>query len=411
MLLGAPLTKFAPTRGGVIFLADDQTGMGKTFTQNLANSFYGRPSDLHIQGESTLRSLEVYMAKRNSLSTVVDDMTAGSRPEDQKSDTVRQFFLQASQGKERSRATRSGTGFASGSSTWTAPICVSTNTQIQQLMPDSGSAAKAAYARVMVINTRGAMRHWGPDARVGGLMPMAALNTHYGHIGPLFIQYVIDNLEDVQMEINSIYSDLEAESGEKLAPQHRFHNSIVACGLVALRWLKDAGHVPSWDEQAIEDRMVSFRTTMDIELESLASNNPQVLMTRFLQKNSGTVLKFDQQRTAFYPEQGRLYEGFKIRLEEYSDTAYIVHDDLKKYVTSQGVSWLTFLTWLRSGFQAGEVTSAVIDMAAGITRSAVTAQRVTALKMPLSALRPDDIRGSESEKQEAGSNVVTLRRS
>lgn len=404
--LGAPLNAMTANPRGIVFCHSAKPGRGKSLLFAVGDSFYGNPKSKQVNGGSTPNSYDVHLIQRNSFALNIDDATGGGSRNPRRNEAWRDWILHASQGVERSRSNRDGSGLASGSGTWGTYAFISTNFSFDSLISDDGNATAAIYARALILPFDKAPVVWSHEEKVGGEQLMDAVQGNYGHIGHMFLRWVMRNKATVREELAEVSAALGERCGADF-PQHRFHVSMLASGIVAARWMRAHGHIENWDYDRLEAFMSELPMLAEQNVAKLSANDPAELLNGFLKNVAQNIVVFKQgtRGPATVPDGGlRGENGVAVRVDAMNGQAWIAAQALRKYALARGASADTLIDYIREEYGSATLLSERFDMAANLGQHALGRQRCVVWAVPADAVyTPDRTAAADS------GNVVPIR--
>ena len=397
LFLGSPLARFAPNPGGVVWVHTPSSGVGKTHVFNTANSLFGNHRGLFVNGKGTLPYFSFTQVSRNDIPTYIDELDVGTGPNDRQFQQMKSFLLHATQGVDRGKMRQGGVQAAAGDKEWNAPLFITTNAPFDYVVTDSGPSTEGAYARGLVVPFQ--TKRLYPTPVVDGVDWTVGIGEHYGHIGQAFISYIVQNQEELRVKANTIYRDLQHKSALKgMDKLHRFHNSTIACGMIALEWMDANGMIDSWDVKALMEYLPGMAHATDEAVQTISSNDPQSVWTDFLiQYQTNIVRQGNPGTNVRVPDDlPRNRMGVVIRLS--GGTAFVKSTVFKRYCSQRGVSTDMVLRWLRDKYFCSDKT-APCEMAADTD---MPRQSALAYSMHRTAVE------HAVERQKEGHNVVNI---
>ena len=405
--LGAPLNALTANPRGIVFCHSAKPGRGKSLLFAVGDSFYGNPKGRQVNGGSTPNSYDVHLIQRNSFALNVDDATGGGSRNPRRNEAWRDWILHASQGVERSRSNRDGSGLASGQGTWGTYAFISTNFSFDSLISDDGNATAAIYARALILPFDKAPVVWSHEEKVNGEQLMDAVHGNYGHIGHMFLRWVMRNKALVREQLAEVSAALGEQCGADF-PQHRFHVSMLASGIIAARWLRSHGHVDSWDVDRLETFMAALPQLPEQSVGRLSANDPAEILNGFLKNVAQNIVVFKQgtKGPATVPDGGlRGENGVAVRVDVAAGQAWIAAQALRRYAVARGVSADTLIDYIRDEYGSAALLTDRFDMAANLGQHALGRQRCVVWAVPADAVYTPDV----STPATTAPNVVPLR--
>lgn len=218
---GSPLLRFLNQTGAVINLFNPRSGTGKTTVLNMVNSVYGHPRELRLKEIDTVNSKLQWVGILNNLPATMDEMT-NAEPKDY-SDIL--YALSNGKGKERMIA--GGNELRENNTTWQNITVSTANTSFAEKLSliknnPEGELMRLIEYPVGLVET--------VSTAEAKMLFDTVLMNNYGHAGPIFLRYVLSNLEHVVALCTRIQAKIDREVG--LLPKERFWSATVAANIV-----------------------------------------------------------------------------------------------------------------------------------------------------------------------------------
>jgi hypothetical protein len=260
---GAPLFKFTGQSGAILNLIHPKSGTGKTTILHMANSIWGHPKDLCAVKGDTPNAKTMHLGLMNNLPFTVDEITNMTAIQ------LSEMAYNMSQGRGKNRMKSSSNELRMNTTTWqTISLCSSNASFYEKLgtlkgNPDGEMMRLLEYK----IGYSDAI----PTDYAKEMFDHQLLNN-YGYAGPIFIEWVLKNLEEVKNTLKVVQMKIDREL--KLTQRERFWSAAVAAiitgGMVARR-LK----IIDWDMKRIYEwatnMIVETRKDVEAPLEPSAS--------------------------------------------------------------------------------------------------------------------------------------------
>lgn len=225
---GAPLFKFTGLKGAIINVIYKFGGTGKSTTLFMCNSVYGHPESLCSVWKDTNNAKMQRLGVMNNLPYTIDEIT-NITPAD-----FSDLAYGMSQGRAKDRMEGASNKLRENNTTWQTMSLASANASFYEKLGNAKAGANAEMLRLFeytipptnVISTEDGKRLFDRQ-----------LKENYGHAGDIYIQWLINNLEEAVEAILSIQRRIDTEL--RLTPPERFWSAVAACniagGLIAKR--------------------------------------------------------------------------------------------------------------------------------------------------------------------------------
>lgn len=188
----APLMHRLSEAEGLVLSFVSDGGTGKSSAMRTAAAVWGNPKKLARSNRDTANFVEGFMGTMAHLPVYWDDLPL--RPDDE---TIPDLVFSIGQGTGKGRATQDG-GLRHVSDWCTMMVC-SSNTSLLLSMAARKGAEDAAQARIFEIETP-----QGVHTTAGSQSVFQKLDTNYGHIGPRYMEWVINNLPHLQSQYGKL---------------------------------------------------------------------------------------------------------------------------------------------------------------------------------------------------------------
>lgn len=223
--LAGPLLHHLQRHGGGFHLKGDSS-TGKTTALAAAASVWGEPEQFVRTWRATANGLEGIASQRNDTLLALDEI--GEALPKEIGNTV--YCLANGTGK--ARATR--TGAARATRRWRVMVLSSGELSLNRHMQESGQRARAGQEiRLLDVSARRKHGAWEelhglPDGRAFSDALQKSAATHYGHVGPLFVEKLIESGEADKLPemLSALAGRFPSTTGQEARAAERF--AIVA---------------------------------------------------------------------------------------------------------------------------------------------------------------------------------------
>ena len=274
---GAPLFKFTGQSGAIINVIHPTSGTGKTTLLHATNSIYGHPKDLCAIKGDTANAKTQQLGVFNNLPFCVDEITnmtgAG----------LSEMSYNMSQGRGKNRMKASSNELRMNTTRWQTISLCSSNASIYEKLGLHKSHPDGEMMRLLEYKIEPTTAI--PTDYAKQMFDFQLLEN-YGHAGPIYIQWVINNLEDVKNTLKVVQEKVDREL--KLTQRERFWSAKLAAnltgGMIARR-LK----IIDWDMQRIYAWATSMvlETRQDVEAPHIST---MAVLGDYLNRNIHNIL-------------------------------------------------------------------------------------------------------------------------
>jgi energy-coupling factor transporter ATP-binding protein EcfA2 len=236
---GSPLLKFLNQTGAVINLFNSHSGTGKTTILNMVNSVYGHPQQLRLKEIDTMNGKLQWVGVLNNLPATMDELTNVTSKE------YSDFLYSLSNGKGKERMLAGANELRENNTTWqNITVSTSNSSFVEKLSilkdnPEGELMRLIEYPIGLVdsINTANAKELFDK-----------VLFANYGHAGPIYIRFVLNNMEYVVGKCLQMQDKIDREL--QLLPKERFWSATVAANIEGGILAKKCGLI-DWDMRRI----------------------------------------------------------------------------------------------------------------------------------------------------------------
>jgi hypothetical protein len=285
--LAAPIF-FATGHHGVIVNASGDAGASKSTALYTAASFWGQPELYPINGTNngaTVRGRNERVATMANLPVCVDEITHMPAK-----DAV-DLAMSITQPGHRIRLDTTGIERANLESYKATIMLTTANNSLHGLLSQDNAAGTAGSMRVLEIK----FRPTGIHTKAQADDYLHELKLHYGHLGEVFIQYVMKNMAAVQARVRELVREIDAEC--RIQSSERFWSATIAVVLVAGEIAQQLGII-SYDLAAlrrwcIEEQVPEMRGIVKEEY-----SDPLGIVTDYLETISSNILVMERMNHA-----------------------------------------------------------------------------------------------------------------
>ena len=236
---GAPLFKFTGQSGAILNVIHPNSGTGKTTILHMCNSVWGHPRDLCAIKGDTANAKTMQLGIHNNLPFCVDEITNMTPT------SLSEMSYSMSQGRGKNRMKSSSNELRMNSTTWQTISLCSSNSSFYEKM---GILKNSPDGEVMRLLEYKIDYHSAIPTESAKQMFDHQLMENYGHAGTIYIQWVLNNLEEVRSTLKVVQIKIDRELN--LTQRERFWSAEVAAnitgGMIARR-LK----IIDWDMKRI----------------------------------------------------------------------------------------------------------------------------------------------------------------
>ena len=336
--LAAPLFHMTGHKG-VLVAASGDTGHGKSTVLEACASVWGEPEPLLVSGGSdgtTTNALYAILGTYHSLPMLWDETT------EREADEMRKFLLNISQGKGKERM--KGSEHDGRTVTWETIVLSSANTDDVTRLLNSGKDSDPHLMRLVSVDFDRVDR--SPEAKRRADDFKRKLREHYGHAGPRYIRYVVDNYDAVRRLI--IHNTHQIDRRSRAQSHERYWTAVIASAITAAQIATRIGLL-RYDYKAdiswMEEHISKMRSAV-VE----ARTSPNEVVSEYLESNVPSTLIMSTQAGNISNIAARPTRGLTIRHELDTGVIYMSRNAFMAYCAEKKANFRKIeLDMLRSG--------------------------------------------------------------
>jgi len=317
------------------------SGLGKTTAMRAAASIWGDPGELVINqgdtGNSQMNRSEVL----HSLPLLIDELTNA------KSEALSALALQFTTGKQRNRLVSGGNVERARGESWSLLAITTGNTSFIERIRLKKDNPNAEAQRILEVRAEKLFKGSSDKSETDEFS--RALGKCYGHAGPIFVQYVINNVEEVKRLIKEI--QIRVDRRAELSSENRFWSvyatmtlagAVIASQLDLIRF--DIPALTNWaidmlndNKSRAQDMAVSIEQTLNEYVNEHYDNILRIKSTSDLRKQDGTPME-----SIILPEaipRNRLVARYETDINK----LYLVPKPLRIWCGEQQINYAAFV--------------------------------------------------------------------
>ena len=327
---GSPLLRFLNQTGAVINLFNPRSGTGKTTILNMVNSVYGHPKELRLKEIDTMNGKLQWVGVLNNLPATMDELTNATPQE------YSDFLYSLSNGKGKERMMAGSNELRENNTTWqNITVSTSNSSFVDKLSvlknnPEGELMRLIEYpiGLVEAINTADAKEKFD-----------TVLFENYGHAGPVYLRYILANMEYVLNKLKEVQSKIDREL--ELLPKERFWSATIAVNIVGGLMAKNCGLI-DWDMSRIYNWACALIERLRTET-SAPLNGAEQVVGDYLYRHMQNILVVDgnaDRRTNLQALPKREPKGeLLIRIEPDTKMMYLLVKPFKEYCAKYQISY------------------------------------------------------------------------
>lgn len=336
---------------GIVVNCSGDAGASKSTTLYTAASLWGDTVNWPINGTNrgaTANARMQRIATNANLPTCVDEIT--HMPAKEAIDLV----MSITQPGHRLRLTTEGVERKVEENYKSAIMIATANSSLHSLISQDSAAGTAGSMRVFEIKFPVPNVHTKPEADAF----LRQIKENFGHIGELFVHFVITNRERVAKRVHKVMEEIDAEAG--IRSSERFWSAVIAVVIVAAEICEALRLLPYSSEAirkwAVEEQVPYMRGVVKEEYR-----DPLAVLTDYIAEKHGNIVVIDKSTTigantagqavaadtsyAIKEPHGALLGHYDLK----AGTLLLMHNAFKEHCSRIGASATKILEELSSG--------------------------------------------------------------
>jgi len=241
---GSVLTKMTAIKGSIFHFHSKDSGYGKTTALLAAASLWADPAKFVKFERDTYHDKMNYAETLKDLPLYCDEMT-NMHPKE-----ASDFIYQIPSGKQRGRLAQGANSSRWRGDPWSF-ICVTTgNASLISKVNSYKDAPKAEMQRVLEFSPQKKKLAKHDTDHLA-----KSIELHFGHGAIPYLQYIMNNVDEIQKLLVSIQMNIDARAG--LTAQNRFWSAQAACVITGLLIAKRLKYI-QYDVKALIDWVVDY---------------------------------------------------------------------------------------------------------------------------------------------------------
>jgi len=345
---GAPLMHFLPQNACALHIHANISGCGKSACMQVAASVWGYVKNTMLDERDT-ESMKFNRAEvLHNLPFYIDELT------NEKDDKLSDLAYQLSSGQQRGRMAGGANLERARGEPWKFLSVTSGNSSVIEKISAKKQQPKAEAQRMLEWPAKKVFDSVD-DKRMTDAFE-AKLTANYGHAGIPYIQWVIQNVEEVKEKLREMQVRVDTTAG--LKAENRFWSAGAACTLTGIFFANKLGlldydveEVFNWSMKlleanlnAVENMSVSVEQTLNEYLYDNYSNILMIKSTDDLRSKQGEGNGLDKLVIPDATPKIKLVARYETDLKK----VYLLPKPLKLWCSAQQINYSAFLSDLKS---------------------------------------------------------------
>ena len=350
---GSVLMKFLPINAALLHLWSKDSGFGKTHAQYAALSPWGDPRKLLLKQDDTHNSKMNRADVMHSLPVCMDEIT-NIRPQD-----ASEMIYQITGGQQRNRMAANGNTERYRGEPWNLLFISSANCSLIDKVAMAKAMPKAEAQRVLEIETSKLFSEKA-DKRLTDAFS-AQLQNNYGHAGIIFVQYVMENMSETKLLVETLQRQIDKAAD--LGPENRFWSAATATALAAAVICKHL-ELLDYDVPALRGYILKNILKANKAASADMSTDPMDLVTAYTYQNLGRILQIKSTIDRRSKESGNGIDELVVpdqqprtadivgRYETDLHVLYLLPSPFKAWLAEQQVNYNSVVAELKTKYNA-----------------------------------------------------------
>ena len=223
---GSLLMRTQSERGLVVHFGAPSSGTGKSTTLYMINSLWGHPQDMALISSSSTVAIQQFMGVLHDVACTVDEIAQQAK------ERLRGLVMEVTHGKGKERLDSQGRARENLTS-WTSHLVCSSNATLATLMEDQGRNIAPELRRIVDIPMNRVMLLPPEKRRI-----FEDVKKNYGHAGPEFVRYLVNNPDRVRQVVR--YTEQKLERAVEPTSDERFWRAWAVTVLAAIPLAQEA---------------------------------------------------------------------------------------------------------------------------------------------------------------------------
>ncbi len=327
---GSPLLKFTGLSGAIINVIYPRSGSGKSTTLYVCNSVYGEPQKLASIWKDTAAAKIHRLGVLNNLPNTIDEITNTTPLE------FSDLSYSISQGRGKNKMKSQTNEMRLNNTSWQGITLSSSNASFYEKL---GAAKDSPDGESMRLLEYTIAPNTVIDVAEGKEMFDHQLYENFGHAGEIYIQWLVNNLEDAKALLKKVQAKIDKEV--QFTSRERFWSAVAACNITGGLIARSLG-LHDLDMAAVYDWLVKMLNEMREDIKPPQSNPAIILgefinahMTNALVVNGEIDARSNLEAMPIWEPRGELL----IRYEPDNKHLYVAAKQFKDFCVKQQINY------------------------------------------------------------------------
>lgn len=345
--LAAPLFHMTGHHG-VISHMQGLPGASKSSSLYTAASFWGHPKMYPINGTNsgaTMKGRNERISTLANLPVCVDEVTHLNDRE------AMDLAMNVTQPGHRIRLDVTGTERAAAGGHKSTIMMTTANSSLHSKLSAENSGGTAGSMRVfeLLVHPQSVHQKWEADAY------LLTLEENYGHVGEVFISYVIKNYDLVHQRVREAMKFVDEQAN--IQPAERFWSALIAATVVAAGISRKLG-LTAWQPQALMQWVLTQQIPSMRAVVGEEYTDPINTLTNYLTEIHSATIVVDSRKTEgtqmFGAGRGSVHvirqprgSALLAQIDVANSAVWVAHKHFKDYCRRTGANWRELIEHLQ----------------------------------------------------------------
>lgn len=342
---GAQLMEFQPINAAAFHMYSKESGLGKTTGMLAGASVWGNPDLLMLQERDTFNSKMNRAEAYKNFAVYMDEMT-NTKPQD-----LSDWAYQLPSGLQRNRMGAKANTERTRGKPWKTLFGTTGNTDMLERISMYKALPKAEAQRVLqhrVERVQFATKHETDQFA-------SEIKDNYGHAGVVYVQYIMNNLEDAKLLANAVQKKIDIRAA--LSAENRFWSTLVSRSITGLMLAKRVGLI-DWKIEPLVQWTIEVMARAKNAVNDM-NTDVEAVLTDYLAENYNSMLRIKSTDDArrqpvgidqlITPEATPRGNNFVARYEYDVKKLYLMTKPLRLWCVRQQIEYNGFIESLKTG--------------------------------------------------------------
>ena len=201
---GSPLMRFTGYDGITWHLGSTESGTGKTLTLELAASVWGHPTKYRVNKSTSDVAMQQRLGLLHSMPLISDEITSKNRKD---FEWMPGFVFDMSEGQGKERMESGANKERENTTYWKSMALLSSNTHVMDYLTGARKhSSEGEIRRVLELTLNNIITWEAPELEIVEL-----IKTNYGVAGPVYVQYLVDHIDETRELVKEVHKRLKTE--------------------------------------------------------------------------------------------------------------------------------------------------------------------------------------------------------